>query len=186
MRAVDREATHRLVLESSGRASVFDPCVMCAITKHGWDPVHVVKRTEICTITLERFARSKGHLLVVLNDHAERVEALSEATYLRLQQATHRAAKALRTVLQPRRVYIASLGAPGANGSDATSDFAPKANTFAHVHMHILPIYEESEASKPANMFSWAYGSLLYDEGEAEALSRSLRAALEAPTSCET
>jgi diadenosine tetraphosphate (Ap4A) HIT family hydrolase len=186
MRAVGREETYRLVLESSGRASVFGPCVMCAITKHGWDVQHVVKQTESCTIALDHFARSKGHLLVILNDHIERVEDMRESDYLRLQQHTHQAARALSMVLKPRRLYIASLGSPGADGTEASTAFTPKSNTFAHVHMHILPIYEESEASKPANMFSWTYGSLLYEEGEAEELSRSLRTALEAPTSCET
>jgi diadenosine tetraphosphate (Ap4A) HIT family hydrolase len=167
MLRISREETHALVGASAARAAALDPCVMCAMVRHGWQQSLEVLRTEAAVVQLDSFARSKGHCLVILPQHEERFEDLPEATYLALHQVAHRVARALRQTLGPLRIYVAGLGAPSALDK-----------TFPHVHLHIVPVYTDDESSKPANMLSWAQGCLQYEPGEAEALLRTIKTAL--------
>lgn len=67
--------------------------------------------------------------------------------------------------LAPVRVYGAMLGAA-----------ASLPNSFAHLHAHVIPVFERDERARPANVFSWSAGVALYSDPEAAALRETLRA----------
>ena len=96
---------------------------------------------------------------------------LSLATHLEIQRLVWEANMTLQHLFAPRRIYTATLGSPAAPTLD------PPAMSFPHLHVHVIPIYEDGESARPAAIFSWTAGVWLYDEGEAEALARDIRAA---------
>jgi len=51
--------------------------------------------------------------------------------------------------------------------------------SFPHFHIHVLPVYDTDERARPAHVFSWSAGVLVYEDDEAHALSERLREAWE-------
>ncbi|HEX5098724.1 MAG TPA: hypothetical protein VFV94_04460 [Polyangiaceae bacterium] len=49
--------------------------------------------------------------------------------------------------------------------------------SFPHFHVHVLPVYETGDGARPAHVFSWSAGVLVYEDAEAGELARTLRAA---------
>jgi hypothetical protein len=43
--------------------------------------------------------------------------------------------------------------------------------------VHVLPLYETGEGARPAHVFSWSAGVLVYEDEEARDLAARLRAA---------
>jgi diadenosine tetraphosphate (Ap4A) HIT family hydrolase len=126
-------------------------------------PIH---ETEEAVVLLDRFGSRTGHLLVVAKDHVEDVTELGVEQYLRLQRLAFAAAETLERALEPRRLFVASLGAPRA---------VPM--SFPHFHLHVIPLYEEDESTRPARVFSWTDGVVVYDDDQAEELAQRLRSA---------
>jgi diadenosine tetraphosphate (Ap4A) HIT family hydrolase len=91
------------------------------------------------------------------------VAGLEWDAYAGLQKLAWEAARTLERALQPRRVYVAALGSS-----------SPLAKSFPHLHLHVVPLYDDSEASKPANIFSWAHGVWVYERGEGQRLAAEL------------
>jgi len=63
-------------------------------------------------------------------------------------------------------VYLAQLGSP----EDLPT-------TYAHAHVHVIPLVDTGESARPAAVFSWTSGVPVYDPGEAETLAAALAAA---------
>jgi len=147
-------------------------CVMCAIASGDHDAELVVRSTDAGVVVVDRFAATRGHLMVVLREHVEHVARLEWERYAALQRLAWEAARAVDALLAPRRIFVAALGAS-----------APLPKTFPHLHLHVVPVYEEGEAARPANVFSWSHGVWVYGPGEGAALASELRLRADAPVS---
>jgi diadenosine tetraphosphate (Ap4A) HIT family hydrolase len=126
-------------------------------------PLH---ETDDAIVVLDRFGARRGHLLVILREHEEDVTALGSARYLELQRAAYEASLALQSALSPRRIFIAALGAPRS---------VPM--SFPHVHLHVIPLFEEDERARPARVFSWTEGVVVYSEASAARIAAQIREA---------
>lgn len=140
-------------------------CVMCALAA-GRDAELVVLEQRSGCVVLDRFGNRGGHLLVIAARHVERATELPWSQYSDLQRLAYDACHALEQVLAPKRVYTAALG---------SSSELPM--TYAHFHLHVVPVPDEGESSRPAQVFSWSQGVVTYDDAEAKELVSELRRA---------
>jgi diadenosine tetraphosphate (Ap4A) HIT family hydrolase len=171
MRRVSKdEAVADMVARGYDRAAS-GRCAMCDLASDAGDRSVVVRDDEHAVVVLDRYASTRGNLLVVLRSHVERITDLPLATHLEIQRIVWEANATLEKVFAPRRIYTATLGSPSSPALD------PPAMSFPHLHVHVIPIHEDGESARPAAVFSWSAGVWLYDEGEAEALAGDLRAA---------
>lgn len=143
-----------------------DGCVMCALVARASSAAELIHETEHGVVLLDRFGTREGHLLVVSRVHVEDTLNLGFGVYQELQRLAYEGAGVLTRVLCPARVFIAVLGASAA---------LPM--SFPHFHIHVLPVYETDERARPAYVFSWSAGVLVYEDAEAQALVQRLRAA---------
>lgn len=160
------EALQQLERERQRLGLEPEDCMMCALT-HGGHLGDIVDENDAGIVVLDRFGSRPGHLLVVSRAHVHSAQELGWSRYAQLQKLAFDASAALDQVLSPVRVWLAALGAP---------DAVPM--SFPHYHVHVLPIHERGESSRPARVFSWSEGVVTYDEAEALLLTRELRAAL--------
>jgi diadenosine tetraphosphate (Ap4A) HIT family hydrolase len=82
-----------------------------------------------------------------------------------LQGLAHEASVALQQALSPLRIFTAVLGRT-----------TPLPNSYPHLHVHVVPVYECDERARPARVLSWSEGVVVYDDVEAAALTAELRA----------
>jgi histidine triad (HIT) family protein len=141
-------------------------CVMCALVRRARQSYELLSESEHGVALLDRFGSREGHVIVVARRHVEDTAELSWDVYSDLQRLAYEASAVLRTTLNPSRVFIAILG--------ASSDLPM---SFPHFHIHALPVYETDERARPAFVFSWSAGVLVYTDDEARQLARRLRAA---------
>lgn len=168
MRVVDKpEALALLAAHPSARHS--SGCMMCglvtAATSSPRAPEHVAA-SEHGVLVLNRFAAQQGHLMVLTCEHVEHMHELSWATYADLQRLAYDATLALQRALGPLRVYCAALGSSAA-----------LAISYPHFHLHVIPVFAQGEAARPARVFSWSEGVTVYDDAEAAELVARVRAA---------
>lgn len=142
-----------------------EDCVMCALAARR-DAALVVLEHRSGTVVLDRFGNRPGHLLVIAARHVERATELGWSEYSELQRLAYDACHALERVLKPRRVYTAALG---------SSSELPM--TYAHFHLHVVPVLEDGESSRPAQVFSWSHGVVSYTEPDAKELVNELQRA---------
>ncbi|MDB4990122.1 MAG: hypothetical protein JWN04_5300 [Myxococcaceae bacterium] len=116
-------------------------------------------------VLLNRFAQRRGHLMVWSRAHVEHLHELPWSSYAELQRLVYEANLALQQVLEPLRVYSATLG---------SASSLPM--SYPHLHVHVIPVHESDERARPARVLSWSEGVVLYDADEASALVRELRA----------
>jgi diadenosine tetraphosphate (Ap4A) HIT family hydrolase len=140
-------------------------CVMCALVARR-DPELVVLEAPAGCVVLDRFGNRAGHLLVIGARHVDRATELDWSQYCDLQRLTYDACHALERVMKPKRVYTAALG---------SSTELPM--TYAHFHWHVVPLLEDGESARPAQVFSWSHGIVSYDDAEARRLVSELRRA---------
>lgn len=141
-------------------------CVMCALAARARARDEELASSEHGVALLDRFGSRLGHVLVVSKSHLEDTNDLGWPIYADLQRLAYDACTALRRTLEPVRIFVAVLGAS-----------AQLPMSFPHFHIHVLPVYDTDERARPANVFSWSSGVLVYDDDEARALSARLRAA---------
>ena len=156
------EATRQVEASVAALPPQFQGCVMCALAR-GDDDATVICRTPLATVVLDRFASTRGHLLVVLNDHHEQLMRLEWRLYEAVQRLAWEASRAIERVLDPCRVYVAALGSP-----------SQLAKSYPHLHLHVVPIFEDGESARPARVFSWTQGVLIYEPHEARTLAAEL------------
>jgi diadenosine tetraphosphate (Ap4A) HIT family hydrolase len=150
-------------------------CVMCALARGERDRALVVREEEHAVVVLDRYAASRGHLLVVVRPHVERVADLRLPHHLEIQRTVWQANVLVEQVLRPRRVYSATLGSSSPAG--AAPNTPSLATSFPHLHVHVVPVHEDGEDARPAVVFSWSASLWLYEDAEAETLASELRAA---------
>lgn len=154
---------HRLTKdEALARAAEEPGCAMCALASSA--AAHTLRETPHAVAVLTRFAVRRGHVLVVLRAHRESIDRLAAEEWLALSHVAWEATQALAAVLAPLRTYVAALGT-----------VTQRANSFPHVHQHVVPLFDGGAADRPAEVFTWQGGVLVYEPGEAEALAAELR-----------
>lgn len=161
MRRIDKETALRLLDEHAHTHT--HACWMCALVQAD-AAATIVNANDQGIVVLNRFARREGHLMVIAREHVEHGHELAWSTYAELQRLVHDASRALHRAFQPARVFTASLGSP-----------LPLANSFPHFHVHVIPIAEHDDRARPARVFSWTEGVVVYDDAEAAALTQRLR-----------
>jgi len=149
-------AEHRRTLLAGGQS-----CVMCALAKIEDDGC--VARSRHAVVRLDRFACRYGHLMVIPRVHVERMSELDWEVFIDVQRLVFEAARAVETCLKPARVFTATLGAA-----------AELPQTYSHYHVHVIPVAETDERSRPARVLSWSEGVVIYDDDEASRMCREL------------
>ncbi|CAN5566540.1 hypothetical protein BH09MYX1_BH09MYX1_59310 [soil metagenome] len=139
---------------------------MCALVA-GEAPDPRIAENDHAVAVLERFASRRGHVVVVLRRHEERVERLSRETWLGLHALAHDVARAIDVELAPLRIFVCALGSA-----------VKRVNSFPHVHLHVIPLYDGGDGDRPAEVLTWTQGVLVYEDGEGEALAASLARAI--------
>lgn len=165
MRVVDKPEALRL-LETWKRGLRDASCLPCALLREAEPNAHVIAAHEHGVVLLNQFAQRRGHLMVVSRRHVEHAHELGWNAYSELQHLAYDAALALQRVLTPARVFSAVLGSSAA-----------LATSYPHLHIHVCPVFETDERARPARVFSWSEGVVVYEEHEARALAQSLREA---------
>jgi len=144
-------------------------CVMCALVtlvERDASRPELLAENEHGVALLDRFGTSRGHVLVISREHLLDTSELPWPVYSSLQRLNYEACCALRRAFQPARIFSAVLGA---------STELPM--SFPHFHIHALPVYERDERARPAFVFSWTSGVLIYDQDDIQQVSDELRAA---------
>jgi diadenosine tetraphosphate (Ap4A) HIT family hydrolase len=140
-------------------------CPICAFVERR-SPAIEIARTEHAVCVVDRFGVRRGHLLIGLARHAERIAELSWTEWSSLQRMAWVAARAIESALHPVRVYVAALGSA-----------VPLLRSCPHVHLHVIPLYDGGEADRPSQIMTWKNGVIVYDPGEDRALADELTAA---------
>lgn len=139
---------------------------MCGLTRGHPEDVEVLAESPSAVAILDRFGHRQGHTLVILRDHIESVAEVPWEAYASVQRLAWEGVRALSRALSPIRVYVAALGVS-----------TPQPMSFPHHHVHLIPLYDGGEADRPAEVFTWANGVMVYEPGEAASLARSIKAA---------
>lgn len=142
---------------------MYNGCVMCAVAAGERDAAKIGETPHAIAV-LERFPCRRGHTIVVLRRHEERLERLDGSVWLELQGLAHRVARAIDRELRPVRTFVCALGSAAA-----------RVNSFPHVHLHVIPLYDGGEADRPAEVLTWSSGVFVYDAEEEAALVRALK-----------
>jgi diadenosine tetraphosphate (Ap4A) HIT family hydrolase len=159
--ALELLAENRRVILEGG-----EECVMCALVKRAARSAELLAESERGVALLDRFGSRPGHAIVIAREHVEETTKLGWPTYAELQRLAYDAGIAIERTLAPARTFVAVLGAS-----------AQLPMSFPHFHIHVLPVYETGDGARPAHVFSWSAGVLVYEDDEARELAARLRAA---------
>lgn len=83
---------------------------------------------ELCRVVLVEDPDYPGFCRVILNRHVSEMTDLDAATRQRLMRVVFAAEQALRELMQPAKINLASLG-----------------NMVAHLHWHVIPRFAEDK-----------------------------------------
>lgn len=157
------EALARVALEWEALPAQYQGCVMCALAD-GYPPgLEILSENEQALALLDRFGSRRGHVLVVLRRHVESIAELGWHEYSSVQRLVWEAAQSVEEAFRPMRTFVAALGST-----------AKLPNTFAHHHVHVIPLEEGSE-DRPSRVFSWEPGVYVYSEEEGKEVADRLR-----------
>jgi len=101
-------------------------CIFCKIVR-GEAPAHRVYEDADTLVFMDLFPVTDGHTLVITKAHWVDVFATSEDGLAAVARTAHRAAQALRRVLNPDGLMVFQL-----NGQAA-------GQTVFHYHLHLMP-----------------------------------------------
>lgn len=161
------EALSLLAAERETLLGSRDGCVLCALVERAPESANVIAENAHGVALLDRFGSRVGHVLVVSRRHLEQTTELGFPAYSELQRLAYEACAAIEQALRPARTFVAVLGAS-----------EPVPMSFAHFHIHVLPVHETGEAARPANVLSWTTsGVVVYEDTEAGELVSRLRGA---------
>lgn len=164
--ALERLFAHRTRILRDG-----ETCVMCALVR-GQSALPFIAQSEHAAVLLDRFACRAGHLMVIPRQHVERLSDLPWPVFVEVQRLVYDAHRALDACFAPARIFTATLGAA-----------VELPMTYAHHHVHVIPVTETGERARPARVLSWSEGVVVYDDDEALALSHRLAEHWPRPTS---
>lgn len=166
-RLLKEEVLDRIAAQARALPAEAAGCALCAVAQGplATDPI-MVRGNDRALAMLSRYALRPGHVVVLLRRHAERLDEAAWEDYAALHRLAWEAARALRQVLGPRRVFVAAR-----EGADALPPGC------AHLHLHVVPLQDQDDPDRPSRVLTYDDGVSAYDPGEAEALAQALRAA---------
>jgi len=132
-------------------------CELC--DSAGGDPLW---QDELCRVVLVEDRDYPGFCRVILNRHVKEMTDLDSATRQRLMQVVFAAEQALRELLQPAKINLASLG-----------------NMTPHLHWHVIPRFADDKHF-PGPVWGEARRPGVAKTVDRDALGRSLRKQLQA------
>lgn len=135
--------------------------MVCALVKA--EHTHVrASRHAVCV--LDRYGARPRHLLVLSKVHLESLSATSWEVHQDMARMAWEAGCVLEKTGHAKKVYLAQLGV-----------VVDRLTSFAHAHVHVVPLDEIDERARPAVVFSWTSGVFVYDDDdEAQDVARSL------------
>lgn len=133
------------------------PCVLC--DSAGGDTLW---QDELCRVVLVADRDYPGFCRVILNRHVGEMTDLDMATRQRLMRVVFAVEQALRELLQPAKMNLASLG-----------------NQVPHLHWHVIPRFAD-DRHFPGSVWSEPLRDGVPRTLEREALKRSLHKLLRA------
>jgi len=145
----------------------FGGCALCGLAAGYPKGAQLVAENAHAIALLSRYALRRGHLLVVLREHAERFAEISWPAYRGMHELAFRCAQALERTLEPTRVFVAAFGSP-----------VPLPMTFPHHHLHVVPLYSRDDRDRPSSVFTWQWGVHRDTPRQERALRDVLRASL--------
>jgi diadenosine tetraphosphate (Ap4A) HIT family hydrolase len=157
------EAVERIRAE---RTDGGDGCVVCALRDGRAGPRFEIARGAATTTLVSRYARRFGHVLVLLDAHVTRLSDVPEGVWLEACAHAWRAARVLERELGALRCYTGSFGSSKGTELPLSS---------SHVHLHVIPIYDEDD--RPSQVLTSANGLVVADDAEWRALHARLVAA---------
>ena len=113
-------------------------CELCALA------AAPIWKNELFSVILVEDAAYPGFVRVIWHDHVREMSDLADADRLALYEAVNRVELAVRAVMAPLKINVASLG-----------------NVVPHLHWHIIPRYAD-DAQFPAPV--WAAAVRTTDE----------------------
>ena len=122
----------------------------------------VLWRNALCRVVLADEPDYPGFCRVILNRHVREMTDLDNASRLRLMQVVFAVEQALRELMRPVKINLASLG-----------------NRVAHLHWHVIPRFAD-DAHFPASVWSEAKRAGAPRELEHAALQQALHKSLQA------
>jgi diadenosine tetraphosphate (Ap4A) HIT family hydrolase len=117
---------------------------------------------ELSRVVLVEDRDYPGFCRVILNQHVREMTDLDSATRQRLMRVVFAAEQALRELLQPAKINLASFG-----------------NRVAHLHWHVIPRFAD-DRHYPGSVWSEARRPGVARPVDRDALRRSLRNQLQA------
>ena len=117
---------------------------------------------ELCRVVLVGDRDYPGFCRVILNRHVREMTDLDMETSQRLMQVVFAAERALRQLMQPAKINLASLG-----------------NMTAHLHWHVIPRFADDKHF-PGSIWSEARRPGLARTVDRDALRRTLHNELQA------
>lgn len=167
MRTLSKQEAQGLLREEVLQLSPeYGGCLPCAVGAKTYAPHLLVRENDIGVCTLEQFASRAGQLTIVPKQHVEHMHDVPWSMFRDLQYLAWEAAVTLEKTLQPRRVFIAQLGA-----------VKQRSTSYTHISISVVPIYEADERSRPSHVFSWSRGVQMYEDDEADELADKIREA---------
>ena len=133
------------------------PCELC--DSAGGEPLW---QDELCRVVLVEDRDYPGFCRVILNRHVREMTDLDAEARQRLMQVVFAAERALRQLMQPAKINLASLG-----------------NMTAHLHWHVIPRFADDKHF-PGSVWSKARRPGVARPVDRDALRRSLRNELQA------
>jgi histidine triad (HIT) family protein len=157
------EALARIIAEGGSPV-----CLMCAIRDHKVGDTHVIHEDDEMLVTLPRYVRRWGHVMVMPKQHLTAFSAMDPSSYLRMSMLSFHCSRMVERIQKPRRVYVASTGSSAGEITQSSE----------HLHVHVIPLYDVDD--KPSSIFSWAEGVYVAEREEWEELRSAFSAALKA------
>jgi diadenosine tetraphosphate (Ap4A) HIT family hydrolase len=137
--------------------SAVAPCELCDSASG-----ETLWQDELCRVVLVGDRDYPGFCRVILNRHVSEMTDLDAATRQRLMRVVFAAEQALRELLQPAKINLASLG-----------------NMVAHLHWHVIPRFAD-DRHFPGSVWSEARRAGVPHPLERAALQRGLHKLLQA------
>jgi diadenosine tetraphosphate (Ap4A) HIT family hydrolase len=119
-------------------------------------------RDELCRVVLVEDGNYPGFCRVILNRHLKEMTDLDAAERQGLMQVVFAAERALRQLLQPAKINLASLG-----------------NMTPHLHWHVIPRFAD-DRHFPGSVWSKSRRQGVVRPVDCDALRRNLRNQLQA------
>jgi ATP adenylyltransferase len=111
-----------------GEERLPEGCLFCVKPQLEDAEAHIVHRSTLCYVTLNRFPYNNGHLMVVPYVHVATLEELDQETVVELMTLTQLSLRVLREVYNPQGFNLGmNIGAVAGAG------------LAEHIHLHIVP-----------------------------------------------